>query len=172
MKKILVSVLVLLLGNGLWCDLQDQYKKGTIVLKEAAGFAEGIDWQDLFYDLYKDMVVAPNGSIFVSNSRTHNVFKFNKQGKLLKKLGRRGKGPGDFDFPGDLSILDNKYLVVGEYALNRRFSLWDLEGKFIKVIKTNTSIFYLTALRDNRVAYFFFKQHAEKKMATNPLYIS
>ncbi|UCH92230.1 MAG: 6-bladed beta-propeller [Candidatus Aminicenantes bacterium] len=163
MKKILVAVLVLLMGNGLWCDLQDHYKKGTIVLKGVAGFGEGIDWEDLFYDPYKDMVVALDGSVFVSNSRTHNVFKFDKQGKLVKKLGSRGVGPGDFNFPLDLSIMDGKYLVVEESGSNRRFSIWDLEGKFTKVVKTNTSIFYLTALRDNRVAYFFFKQHAEKK---------
>ncbi len=162
MKKILIVVLVLLIGNWLWCDLQDHYKKGTIVLIGAAGFGEGNDWEGLFYDPYKDMVVAPDGSIFVANSRTHDVFKFDKQGKLIKKFGREGNGPGDFLYPGDLSILDKKYLLVGEYASNRRFSLWDLEGKYIKVVKTNTNIFSLTALRDNRAAYYFFSQHPEK----------
>ncbi|UCH92229.1 MAG: 6-bladed beta-propeller, partial [Candidatus Aminicenantes bacterium] len=93
MIKVLVAVLVLLPGNGLWCDLQEHYKKGAIVIKGDAGFGEGNDWEGLFYDSYKDMVVARDGSIFVANSRTHNVFKFDKQGKLLKKIGRRGKGP-------------------------------------------------------------------------------
>jgi hypothetical protein len=162
MKKILIAVLVLLIGNWLWGNLQDHYKKGTIVLKGAAGFGEGNDWEGLFYDPYKNMVVAPDGTIFVSNNRTNNVFKFDKQGKLLKKFGREGNGPGDFLDPGNLTILDNKYLVVAEYPLKRRFSLWDLEGKYIKVVKTNTNIFSLTALRDNRAAYYFFSQHPEK----------
>ncbi len=162
MKKIFIAVLVLLIGNWLWGDLQDHYKKGTIVLKGAAGFGEGNDWEELFYDPYKNMVVAPDGTIFVSNNRTNNVFKFDKQGKLLKKFGREGNGPGDFLDPGNLTILDNKYLVVAEYPLNRRFSLWDLEGKYIKVVKTNTSIFYLTGLKGNRAAYYFFSQPPEK----------
>ncbi len=153
MKKLLIAVLVLLsIGNGLWCDLQEHYKKGEIVLKGVEGFGEGNDWEDLFYDPYKDIIVAPDGSIFVANSRTHNVFKFDKQGRLVKRFGRRGRGPGDFIGPGDLTIVENKYLVVGENVGNRRFSLWDLNGKYIKVVNAQTGVFQLTALRDNGVA--------------------
>jgi len=89
MKKILIAVLVLAIGNWVWCDLQKHYKKGEIVLKGIEGFGEGNDWEELFYDPYKDMVVAPDGSVFVANSRTHNIFKFDKQGKLLKTFGRK-----------------------------------------------------------------------------------
>ena len=163
MKKMLIAVLILSIGSQLWCDLKEHYKKGTVVLKGIAGFGKGNDWEELFYDPYKDMIAAPDGSIFVANSSQHNIYKFDKQGRLLKKFGRKGSGPGDFLNPDDLSIIDNKYLVVGEYASNRRFSIWDLDGNYIKVVKTNTSIFYLTALRNNRVAYYFYKQYAEKK---------
>jgi len=163
MKKILIAVLVLSMGYWLWCDLQEHYKKGEIVLKGVKEFGQGNDWEELFYDPYKDMVVAPDGSIFVANDRKHNIFKFDKQGKLVKTFGRRGNGPGDFVHPGELTILDKKYLVVGEYASNRRFSLWDLNGKCIKVVRTKTSIFQLTALRDNRVAYYYYNQYAQEK---------
>lgn len=162
MKKILTAVLILLIGNWLWCGLQDHYKKGKLVLKAIAGFGEGNDWEELFYDPNKDMVAAPDGSIFVVNGRTHNVFKFDKHGKFLKKFGRRGEGPGHHYHPDSPSILDNKYLVVGEYALRRRFTLWDLNGNYVKVVRTKTSIFFLTALRDNRAAYYTFNQYAEK----------
>jgi hypothetical protein len=162
MKKILAAVLILSMGNWLWCDLQDHYKKGELVLKGIEGFGEGNDWEELFYDPYKDMAAAPDGSIFVVNSRTHNVFKFDKNGKFLKAFGRRGNGPGEHVNPDDPSILDNKYLVVGEYAANRRFTLWDLNGNYKNVVRTKTSIFYLTALRGNRVAYYTFDQHVQK----------
>lgn len=162
MKNILAAALILSMGNWLWCDLQDHYKKGEIVLKAIEGFGEGNDWEELFYDPYKEIAAAPDGSIFVVNSRTHNVFKFDKHGKFLKAFGRRGKGPGEHVYPGSPSILDNKYLVVGEYAANRRFTLWNLNGKYKKVVRTKTSIFYLTALRNNRAAYYTFNQHAKK----------
>ena len=38
MKKFLIAVLVLSIGNWLWCDLQDHYKKGEIVLKGVEDF--------------------------------------------------------------------------------------------------------------------------------------
>ncbi|MCP5053350.1 MAG: hypothetical protein GY940_39665 [bacterium] len=99
MKKVLIAVLVLLsIGNCLWCDLQEHYKKGEIVLKGIKGFGEGNDWVGLFYDPYKDMVVAPDGSVFVSNLKMHNILKFDRQGKLEKQFGRRGRGPG-YRFP-------------------------------------------------------------------------
>ena len=89
MKKVLIAVLVLAIGNGLWCDLQEHYKKGEILLNGVEEFGQENDWEELFYDPYKDMVVAPDGSIFVANDRQHNILKFDKEGKLLKKFGRK-----------------------------------------------------------------------------------
>ena len=109
------------------------------------------------------MIVAPDGSIFVANNRQHNIYKFDKNGNLLKQFGRKGQGPGDFDSPGDLTILDKKYLVVGEYVSNRRITIWTMDGKCIKVVRTEKSNFYTTSLKNNRVAYLKFLQHAEKK---------
>jgi len=159
MRRTLIAALVLLSGNWLWGDLQDRYKIGTIVLKGVDDFGGGKDWEGLFYDPYKDMVVAPDGSIFVVNTRAHDIYKFDKYGKFLKKFGRRGEGPGEHNTPLDPSILDGKYLVTGEYALNRRFTLWDLDGRYQRVVRTKTSVFYLTALRNSRVAYYTFNEH-------------
>lgn len=165
MKKntVIIAVLVLSMGSLIWCDLIPHYKNEKIVLKGVENFGQGNDWEGLFPNRFRDIIAAPDDSIFVINSRTHNIFKFNKQGKLLKIFGLKGRGPGDFFYPGAPSILDNKYLVVGEYSSNRRFSIWDFNGKCINVVKTKTSIFHLTALRDTRVAYYHYSQQAEKK---------
>jgi DNA-binding beta-propeller fold protein YncE len=125
-----------MISSLIWCDLIDYYKKGSITLKGEENFGENNDWEGLFYDPYKEMIVAPDGSIFVANNRQHNIYKFDKNGNFLKMFGRKGQGPGDFDSPGDMTILDNEYLMVGEYASNRRITIWDLEGKCIKVVKT------------------------------------
>ena len=53
----------------------------------------------------------------------------------------------------DLSILDGRFLVIGEYALNRRISLFKLDGVFHRLIKTQHSAYCATALRDNKAAY-------------------
>jgi hypothetical protein len=164
MKKVLIVLLLILLtGNLIWCDLHDFYKKGRIVLKGAPDFGKNNDWEGLFYDPYKEIIAAPNGSIFVVNGRQHNMYKFDKQGNLVKTFGHKGQGPGDVIFPGDPSILDNKYLVVGEYGFNKKITIWDFSGKCLKVVRTKKLPSYETALKDNKLAYLTFSQHAEKK---------
>jgi len=163
MKNVLTAVLLLAMTFGLGADLQSHYQKGRIVLKAVEGFGQDNDWESLFFDPYKDMVVAPDGSIFVANNHKDSIYRFDPQGKLLKTFGRRGVGPGDFIGPGDLTILDGKSLVVSEYGSNRRFSLWDLKGNYKQVVRTQNSVSFLTALRDNHVAYYFHNQYAEKK---------
>jgi hypothetical protein len=110
--------------------------------------------------------VAPDGSIFAASSRQHKVFKFDSNGNLIKSFGQKGQGPGDFNMPGDLSILDGKYLVVGEYALNHRISLFDLDGHFVKVLKTTKSVFNPIALRGGKIAYMSLSHGPEDKNQT------
>jgi hypothetical protein len=99
------------------------------------------------------MAVAPDGSIFVANNRDHRILKFGSDGQLIKVFGRKGQGPGDFEFPCNLVILDGRMLVVGEYAGNRRISLFDFKGQFVKLMRTNAAAFDMAALGNNSIAY-------------------
>jgi len=56
-----------------------------------------------------------------------------------------------------VSILDIKFLVISEYALNQRISIFDDNGKFIKLIKAYHSVFDPIALKNNKIAYFSYK---------------
>ncbi len=132
------------------------YKQPSIKLQADSNFGTGTDWESLFFDPYKSLAVAPDGSVFVSNSRQHNIFRFSSSGKLKSTIGQKGEGPGDLYYPGKLSILDDKYLVVGQYATTRRISIFDLDGKFVKILKTNQNPFGCTALKNNKVAYMAY----------------
>ena len=154
MRKItLFIVLLTLSGFFLHASLIDGYKKGTIYLIPSNDFGIGQDWDSLFYDLYKQMVIAPDGSIFVSNSRQHNIFKFDKDGRKILQFSQRGRGPGDTDGPCRMSILDGKYLTIEENALNNKITIFDFQGKCIKVLKTEHSVYDHCALANNKVAY-------------------
>jgi len=146
----------ILVQGFLYPQLVSLYKRGAIKLVNDRTFGADTDWESLFYDIYKDIVIGPDGSIFVSNNRQHTIFKFTSSGKLAKQFGRKGVGPGDLYFPGNLTILDGKYLVVGEDADSRRISLFDLEGNYVKILKTNYSCFSPLSLKGNRIAYLSF----------------
>ncbi len=134
-------------------DLKNVYQSGPIILKNVPGFGEETDWKNQFYNTFTDIIAAADGSIFAASSRQHTIFKFDSKGSLIKSFGQRGQGPGDFYFPDNLSILDGKYLVVGEYPSTHRISLFDLDCNFVKLLKTKNNVFSTTALRDGKVAY-------------------
>lgn len=134
-------------------DLKSIYQAGPIILENSPGFGMGTDWNRQFYDSYYNITVAPDGSIFAASNRQHTIFKFDAEGNLIKSFGQEGQGPGDFNGPGAMSILDGKYLVVGENALSHRISLFDLDGNFVRLLKTEHSLYYPIALREGKIAY-------------------
>jgi streptogramin lyase len=81
-----------------------------------------------------DVVVAPNGDIFVADGHGGNsnarIVKFSKDGKFVKEWGKKGTAPGDFDTPHALAMDSKGRLFVGDRA-NNRIQIFDQDGKFI-----------------------------------------
>jgi sugar lactone lactonase YvrE len=82
-----------------------------------------------------DVLVAPNGDIFVSSGHGQaygdaRIVKFNKDGKFLKQWGKAGSGPGEFIGPHTLAMDSRGRLFVGDRT-NNRIQIFDQEGKFL-----------------------------------------
>lgn len=147
----------------------DVYKAGPIRLDPDPAFGKNTNWNSLFFNLFCDLTVAPDGSVFVASSREHKIYKFDPRGSLVKAFGQKGQGPGDLNNPGDLSVLDGKYLVVGEYATSLRISLFDLEGKFDRILATKRPSYHPVALREGKIAYIVFNYRGEGPGATRKI---
>lgn len=132
--------------------LADRYRAGRILLRADEDWTSHLP-ADLVFESRGDLAVAPDGSVFVSNTTRHTVYKFDSAGQFVKAFGGPGQGPGDLTYPGRLSILDGQYLVVGEYATNQRISLFDLDGKFVKIVGTGRFTSQAIALKDGKIAY-------------------
>ncbi|PYS26624.1 MAG: hypothetical protein DMG11_19270 [Acidobacteria bacterium] len=81
-----------------------------------------------------DVVVAPNGDIFVSDGHVANangrIVKFSKDGKFIKAWGKKGSGPGEMDVPHSIAMDSRGRLFVADRA-NSRIQIFDQDGKFI-----------------------------------------
>jgi DNA-binding beta-propeller fold protein YncE len=81
-----------------------------------------------------DVLVAPNGTIFVADGHGGNsnarIVKFDKDGKFIKTWGKKGAGPGEFDTPHGLLLDAQGRLLVADRG-NSRIQLFDQDGKFI-----------------------------------------
>ena len=87
---------------------------------------------DYFYQP-NDVLVAPNGTVFVSEGHggaNSRILKFSKDGKLIKSIGRKGKGPGEFDQPHSLAMDSQGRLFVADRG-NNRIQILDQDGNFI-----------------------------------------
>lgn len=81
-----------------------------------------------------DVLVAPNGDIFVSQGHgpgSGRILKFDKTGKLLMEFGKSGTGPGEFNVPHALAMDSRGRLFVGDRG-NNRIQIFDQEGKFLE----------------------------------------
>jgi DNA-binding beta-propeller fold protein YncE len=81
-----------------------------------------------------DVVVAPNGDIFVADGHGDDtnarIVKFSKDGKFLMAWGHKGAGPGEFALPHGLATDSAGRLFVADRP-NNRIEIFDQNGKFL-----------------------------------------
>jgi sugar lactone lactonase YvrE len=83
-----------------------------------------------------DVLVAPNGDIFVAEGHssapgsTARVLKFSKDGRLIRTWGTFGHGPDDLDQPHALAMDSRGRLFVGDRG-NNRIKIFDQSGKLL-----------------------------------------
>jgi hypothetical protein len=133
-------------------DLLTAYQTGEIKLVADPGFGGKTIWDMLFQSADdRSIAILPDGSFYRAASKDSKIYKFNAAGEKIFEFGAKGQGPGDLMNPNGLDILDDKTLVVNDSG-NKRLSLFDLTGKFVKSIKTNDSATSVVALRNGKVA--------------------
>jgi DNA-binding beta-propeller fold protein YncE len=71
--------------------------------------------------------------LFVADASAHRVAVFDTQGRPLTQFGRRGTGPGDFNFPTHLAGDAQGRLLVTD-SMNSRVQILDQEGHVLGVV--------------------------------------
>ena len=74
------------------------------------------------------------GDLFVLDTGNHRIQKFGPDGKYLATYGRKGQGPGEFDYPAWLTVDDKGFLYVSD-PNNQRIQVLTPDGKDHKTIK-------------------------------------
>jgi len=88
---------------------------------------------DLF-DQPTDVVVAPSGDIFVTdshrNGKNNRVVRFRKDGTFVKDWGKKGSGPGEISEPHTIALDSRGRVFVGDRE-NNRIQIFDQDGKLL-----------------------------------------
>ena len=88
---------------------------------------------DLF-DQPTDIVVAPNGDLFVTdshrNGKNNRVVHFTRDGRFVKEWGKKGTEAGELSEPHTIAIDSRGRLFVGDRE-NNRIQIFDQAGKLL-----------------------------------------
>lgn len=78
--------------------------------------------------------VDDEGKVYILDYKACNIRIFSPDGRYLKTIGRRGKGPGEFENPVALSLNKKGGFVVGE-SMPPRLTFFDSDGTYLKNVK-------------------------------------
>jgi len=81
-----------------------------------------------------DVVVAPGGDVFVTdshrNGKNNRVIRFRADGRFVKEWGRKGSGPGEISEPHTIALDSRGRVFVGDRE-NNRIQIFDQDGTFL-----------------------------------------
>ena len=97
---------------------------------EEARFGGGVDDPDGLSEL-KGLLVTQGGKVWALEASTQNIRVFDSAGRMLRVIGRKGQGPGEFLWPDGMAAAPNGRVWVHD-PQNGRFSIFTESGVFLR----------------------------------------
>lgn len=113
--------------------LKDLYTKGKIRFIKEYEISDKSLPQGQFWQNPRIVALDDDGNIYVCDAGANHIKKFNSKGQLIGTIGREGQGPGELSLTEFIEVLQDR-LIVWEWG-NRRSSVFNLKGEFIKAIR-------------------------------------
>jgi hypothetical protein len=72
----------------------------------------------------------PNGTVVVSDTRAGHLAQYDHSGRFIRRIGRRGAGPGEFQAPTWIQVRERDFVVFD--AMLRRSSHFTFDGQYLE----------------------------------------
>ncbi|MFO7573819.1 MAG: 6-bladed beta-propeller [Bacteroidales bacterium] len=113
--------------------------------------------EEIYIRGIRDVKVSGDNIIVVTNR--HEILRFNKGGKFVNSIGRPGRGPGEYNTPFVISILEKQQkLALLETGAGNRLHLFGLDGKNPVLVKTPGYCSDVTGFGDNLLLWSLIVQ--------------
>ena len=113
------------------------------------GDLESDDENVLFY-MPADMAVDEEGNMYVMDSGNHRIQKFDSEGHFLASFGRKGQGPGEFQYPHSIDIDDRGFMYISDSG-NQKIQILKPDGALEKEIKKTDQAPGIVRIRSDRM---------------------
>ncbi len=114
-------------GEGLWRNKKKMVMEKILTI----GVDEGDE--DYILNTPLDIAVDQEENIYICDMRDFCIKVYDREGQFLRRIGKRGQGPGEFRVPLRIEIShDNKLIVLSDY----RISYFTSQGEYINSFQT------------------------------------
>ena len=153
MKKTILFFIILLLQNhGIGAQqLIDLYKNGSVIIQPDSNYVTG---KLKSYDVQEtknitNLVLDDENNLYMLNRLTNRILVFEPDGRFKQTIALPvTKSTSVYHGVNGLCILDNRYLLVYQYA---NILVLDKTGNMIKSIKFDYPLYDIVALKDDKI---------------------
>lgn len=136
-------------GSGLW-----EGKKGKdISFEESLTLGQEQGENHLMFYKLRDLTVDSDLNLYVLDAGNHRIIKFKKNGEFVWQTGRKGQGPGEFQYPRNITFSHEGEVVVGD---SRHIHFFNKEGKYLRSLRLDKSYHDFYFLPDGRLLVSIF----------------
>ena len=82
------------------------------------------------FNLPISMTADKEGNIYILDTSSMSLKKFDKAGNFVKSIGRRGQGPGELSGPSFVLMIEDSLMIMSQGL--KKISKFTLEGEYIK----------------------------------------
>lgn len=118
-------------AEDLWLDpgFEEVYSVGSL---------DGPEWQQ-FGEVF-DVAFDGAGNVYLLDIHASRVTVVDREGGLLRTIGRPGDGPGEFNHPTQLAVTEDGRVVVADVARHRAFQLYSSNGEFDRSVRVGDDL--------------------------------
>ena len=130
-------------GPGLWGD--EAGDKVQFVEDLSIGVEEGED--HLMFNRYVSIAIDPGLNIYILDRQNQRLLKFDRYGNFIWQTGKKGQGPGEFQYPHDVVFTPSEDIAIRDGSMVHFFTV---DGNYMNTVKLKGSFLSLEVLPDGR----------------------
>ena len=112
-------------GDDRWLEanFEEVYRIGSLA---------GEEWEQ--FGTIHGVAFDGTGRLFVFDPQIARIFVVRSDGVLIRKIGRRGEGPGEFRSAEEMVVMDDGRIAVLD-AGHRAYHVFDANGDFVRMVR-------------------------------------
>lgn len=116
-------------------------------------YGKNTKWEDILLQEGYSICVDRQDRVYLTDGTHNRVLFFDADGNLVRSVGQKGQGPGDFDGPRIISCFNNSLIAVCENLMIHTVSIHRTDGTFIQKFHPQYAPYYAWLTGVNHLVY-------------------